>query len=70
MFNFDLSTLLRGFSSFKQSTKLEEKLVDENYPLDEYLQNDEAILCYKDMNKNAKKYFNKEKIKQLIKYIT
>ena len=70
MLNLDLSLLLKGFSSFKLSTQLEEKLVDENYPLDEYLQNDEAILCYKDMNKNTKKYFNKDKIKQLIKYIT
>ena len=70
MLNLDLASLLRGFPSFKKPTLLEEKLVDENYPLDEYLQNDEAILCYKDMNKNTKKYFNKEKIKQLIKYIT
>ena len=69
MIHLDLTKLLQGFSSFRQGTKLEEKLVDENYPLEEYLKSEEAIQCYKDMLKNAKKYFNKEKIKQLIKYV-
>ena len=68
MLTFDLSQLLKTFNNFKMTTKLEEKL-DENLSLEEYLKNDEAILCYKDMNKNAKKYFDKNKIKQLIKYI-
>ena len=66
----DLARLLQGLSFAKIPTKLEAKLVDENYPLEEYLKDEEAIQCYKDMNKNAKKYFNKNKIKQLIKYIT
>ena len=69
MIHLDLTKLLQGFSSFRQATKLEEKLIDENYPLEEYLKSEEAIQCYKDMHKNAKKYFNKEKIKQLIKYV-
>ena len=69
MFQLELSKLLQGFSSFKQATKLEENLVDQNYPLEEYLKSEEALQCYKDMFKNAKKYFNKEKIKQLIKYV-
>ena len=69
MINFDLAKLLQGLSFAKIPTKLEAKLVDENYPLEEYLKDSEAIQCYKDMNKNAKKYFNKNKIKQLIKYI-
>ena len=68
-FSFDLTKLLSGFSGIKQSTLLEEKLVDINFPLEEYLQNEEAIQCYKDMKQNAKKYFDRDKIKQLIKYI-
>ena len=70
MFNLNLSSLLKGFSAFRPSTQLEAKLSDINYPLEEYLKDEEAIQCYKDMKPNAKKYFNKEKIKQLIKYIT
>ena len=70
MLNLELAQLLKSFSAFKQGTELEEKLVDINYPLEQYLQNEEAIQCYKDMKKNAKKYFDKNKIKQLIKYIT
>ena len=70
MLNLELAQLLKSFSAFKQGTELEEKLVDINYPLEQYLQNEEAIQCYKDIKKNAKKYFDKNKIKQLIKYIT
>ena len=70
MFNLNLSSLLKGFSVFRPSTQLEAKLSDINYPLEEYLKDEEAIQCYKDMKPNAKKYFNKDKIKQLIKYIT
>ena len=68
MFTFDLTQLLKNFNTLKMTTKLEEKL-DENLSLEEYLKNDEAILCYKDMNKNARKYFDKNKIKLLIKYV-
>ena len=53
-------------------TKLEEKIIDINYPIEEYLKDDEAIQCYKNMNtnKNIKKYFTPGKIKKLIKFIT
>ena len=53
-------------------TKLEEKLIDINYPLEEYLKDADAIQCYKNMNSNnnIKKYFTPEKIKKLIKFIT
>ena len=69
MFTIDIKNLLQGFSAFRQGTQLEEKLSDINYPLEDYLNNPDAIQCYKDMKKNAKKYFDKNKIKQLIKYI-
>ena len=71
MYTFDLSLsqLLSRFSTCKLTTGLEEKL-NENMPLEEYLKSDEAIMCYKDMNKNAQKYFDKSKIKKLIEYIT
>ena len=69
MLNLSLGELLSRFSTSKISTELEEKL-DENMPLEEYLKNEEAFQCYKDMNKNAQKYFDKSKIKKLIEYIT
>ena len=52
------------------SKKLEEKLEDKNYPLEEYLKDEEAVLCVKFMGKNTKKYFNSDKIKSLIKLMT
>ena len=67
---FDLKNLLFSISGFRPDTGLEKKLSDQNLPLEEYLQNDEAIQCFKDMKNNVKQYFDKNKIKQLIKYIT
>ena len=53
------------------TTKLEKKLIDINFPLEEFLKDDESIQCYKNMNSNLniKKYFTPEKIKKLIKFI-
>ena len=70
MFHFgDLLNLkLKDFMI--QGSSLEEKLKDENYPLEEYLKDDEAISCIKLMGKNTKKYFNPKKIKKIIKLIT
>lgn len=70
MFALALSKLLKNFQGLKTPTQLEGKLVDTEYNLEEYLKDEEAIQCYKDMGANTKKYFNKDKIKQLIKYIT
>ena len=70
MFALALSKLLKNFPGLKAPTQLEGKLVDTEYNLEEYLKDEEAIQCYKDMGVNTKKYFNKDKIKQLIKYIT
>lgn len=70
MFALALSKLLKNFPGLKTPTKLEGKLVDNDFNLEEYLKDEEAIQCYKDMGENTKKYFNKDKIKQLIKYIT
>ena len=70
MFALALSKLLKNFPGLKASTQLEGKLVDTEYNLEEYLKDEEAIQCYKDWGANTKKYFNKDKIKQLIKYIT
>ena len=62
---------LRGsFSSFSQVSTLEKKIDDIDYPLEEYLKDDYAISCVETMGKNVKKYFNSEKIKKLIKYVT
>ena len=43
--------------------------LNNEYPLEEYLKNDDAILCSKYMSDKLKKYFKSEKIKQLIKFI-
>jgi len=62
---------LRGtFSNFSQISLLEKKISDTEYPLEEYLKDDSAILCVENMGKNVEKYFNSERIKQLIKFVT
>ena len=53
----------------KSETELENKLTDVNLSLEEYLKNPEAIQCFLNMKENAQKYFDKDKIKKLIKYI-
>jgi len=68
--NFDIRNLLFNISGFRPETKLEKNLLDKNISLEEYLQKEEAIQCFKDMKDNAQKYFDRNKIKQLIKYIT
>ena len=69
---FQLRDILRSnFNFMRQTTpSLEEKLNDSNYPLEEYLKHDDAITCVKLMGKNTKKYFDSQKVKKLIKYIT
>ena len=58
-----------SFSSPFLSSMLESKLND-NFPLEDFLNDDNAILCIKEKGTNIKKYFNSKKIKQLIKYIS
>ena len=60
-----------NISDVISTTKLEKKLIDINFPLEEFLKDDESIQCYKNMNSNLniKKYFTPEKIKKLIKFI-
>ena len=53
----------------KPETELENKLTDVNLILEEYLKNPQAIQCVQNMKENTRKYFDKNKIKQLIKYI-
>ena len=60
---------LFGRNFLRQSSSLEEKLNDKNYPLEDFLKDDEAISCIKLMGRNTKKYFDSERIKQLIKFI-
>ena len=68
---FQLNDILgKNFNFMRQTPSLEDKLNDTNYPLEEYLKDDEAITCVKLMGKNTKKYFDSEKVKKLIKYIT
>jgi len=66
----NIQTLLSSISGIKLDTELEKNLTDPNLPLEEYLKNPEAIQCFQDMKKNAIKYFDRNKIKQLIRYIT
>lgn len=74
--NIEMSSIIfpnyfSGFPNSLNGTKLEEKLENGKISLDEFLQDDEAIQCFKDMKKNTKIFFSdKNKIKQLIKYIT
>ena len=65
-----IQNVLNKISDVNQETELEKKLEDINLPLTEYLNHPDAIQCFQDMKKNAVKYFNSDKIKQLIKYIT
>ena len=65
-----IQNVLNKISDVNQETELEKKLEDINLPLTEYLNHPDAIQCFQDMKKNAVKYFNRDKIKQLIKYIT
>ena len=66
----EINEMLNKINNYKPLTKLEEKLENINYPLEEYLKDEEAIECFKNMEKNTKKYFRKEIIKKLIKFIT
>ena len=64
---FVMNNILQGNS--EQINALEEKLT--NYlPLEQFLRNDEAILCVKACGEKTKEYFNSAKIKKLIKLIT
>ena len=53
-----------------QPTLLEQKLYNNDIPFDEFLNDPEVILTVKNMDPNTKKYLTKDKIIQLIKYIT
>ena len=52
----------------KSETELEKNLSND-LPLEEYLKNPDAIQCFINMKENAQKYFDRNKMKQLIKYI-
>ena len=65
-----LKTFLSSITGFTPETDLEKKLQDQSMPLNLYIGNHEAIQCFQDMKPNAVKYFDRNKIKQLIKYIT
>ena len=54
--------------SLKSETELEKNLSND-LPLEEYLKNPDAIQCFINMKENAQKYFDRNKMKQLIKYI-
>ena len=59
------------YSSFDtpfHSSNLEYRL-NNNFPLEKYLNDEEAISCARRMGPKAKRYFNSERIKQLVKFI-
>ena len=58
------------FSNFSQISLLEKKISDTDYPLEEFLKDDSAILCVESMGKKVEKYLNSERIKKLIKLVT
>ena len=65
---FQLGDILKSnFNFMRQASSLEEKLKDPNYPLEDFLKDEDAISCVKFMGKNTKNYFDTEKVKQLIK---
>ena len=65
----DTQNLSNKILDINQETELEKKLLDLNLTLEEYLNHPDAIQCFKDMKENAQKYFDRNKIKELIKYI-
>ena len=68
--DIDIGSLFNNLLEVKVSIKLEDKLENLNYSLEEFLNDSDAIQCYKQMGKNTKKYFRPQIVKQLIKYIT
>ena len=66
----NIQSVLNKISDMNKETELEKKLEDINMPLEEYLNHPDAIQCFQDMKKNTIKYFDRNKIKKLIKYIT
>ena len=65
----DTQNLSNKILDINQETELEKKLLDLNLNLEEYLNHPDALQCFKDMKENAQKYFDRNKIKELIKYI-
>ena len=61
--------LTKNFNILEQNSDLEEKLSD-NFPFEQFLDNDDAILCAKIGGEKTKNYLNSTKIKKLIKLIT
>ena len=58
-----------NLSLFSDQTYNLEYSLNDNFSLEDYLKDDDAILCAKKMGPQAQKYFNSEKIEQLIKYV-
>ena len=58
------------FFPMNKASDLEEKISNINYPLEDFLKDDEAITTAKFMGKNFQKYLNPGKLKKLIKLIT
>ena len=64
--NINLKALITSLTGFKEDTELEKSLTDPNLPLEEYLKKPDAVQCFQDMKSNAQKYFDRNKIIQLI----
>ena len=64
---FQLTEYFRGILG--PSSNLDEKIKDKNFPLEDYLQESDAVSCVKFMGKNVQRYFDSTKIKKLIKLI-
>ena len=63
---------LKGYDFIFMDKKsgLEDKLSNQNFPLEEFLKDDDAVKTILYMGANTQKYLNSEKIKKLIKLIT
>ena len=67
---FDINNCLtENIPIFEQTSDLEEKLSD-NFSLEQFLENDDAILCAKIGGEKTRNYLDSSKIKKLIKLIT
>ena len=67
-----LQNLLEKLPVLEQESEseLEKNIINKDYYLERYINHPDAIECFKKMKKNTQNYFDRHKIKELIKLIT